>query len=167
MALRSHLLFCFIPHNLFNKHQGCPGARTTREATLPFLHCLPCSSIPSESLHSVPLFLSLKTTPRPCTGRTSPGPHLRSVTGLCHCTGCHCRGSWGRLGSVGTNTFTADPKGTATSTMDTPAVCHGHCCTLHGHHRGSATSVGTHWHKPCTSHQGETLLTLPLAASWL
>lgn len=70
VALHSHLLFCFIPHNLCNKHQGCPGTRTTREATLPSLACLPCSSIPSESLHPVPLFLSLKMTPRPCRGRT-------------------------------------------------------------------------------------------------
>lgn len=163
MALGSHLLFCFIPCSLF---RACPGTRATREATLPYLPCLPCSSTLSQSLHSVPLFLSLKMTPRSCRGRTPPASHLGPVTGLCPHTGCHSTGSWGRFESLGTNTITTGTMGTATHTVDTTAVCHGHCCTLHGHHRGSATSVGTHWHKPCTSHQGETL-TIPPTASWL
>lgn len=102
MALGSHLLFCFIPCSLFRAWLGT----RTREATLPSPPCPPCSSIPSESLHSVPLFLSLKMTLRPCKGRTPPGPHLRPVTGLSSHTGCHCRGSLGRFDSLGTNTFT-------------------------------------------------------------
>lgn len=113
MALHSHLLFCFIPHNLFNKHQGCTGTRTTREAALPSLPCLP----PPESLNSVPLFLSLKMTARPCRGRTLPGSHLGPVTGLCPHTGWHCRGSWGRFDSQGTDTFTTGTMGTAAHSM--------------------------------------------------
>lgn len=140
------------------EQQGKPPCLTS-------LAC-PASSTLSQSLHSVPLFLSLKMTPRSCRGRTSPASHLGPVTGLCPHTGCHSTGSWGRFESLGTNTITTGTMGTATHTVDTTAVCHGHCCTLHGHHRGSATSVGTHWHKPCTSHQGETL-TIPPTASWL